>query len=212
MRFLAAVLFSVAVSMDGLAAGWAYGLARVVVPWYSRVVVNLITIAIVGMAMLGGAAFNRLFVTPRVPVILGTILLFVVGGGMAVRGWINGKPRVVLDPGGLLWTLRVRPLGLIIQVLRQPLDADVDHSGKITVGEAAILGLALAADAFGAGVGAGVTGYWPAITPLFAGLFQFAFFTAGLWAGQRPMPDRWQHCLQWLPGLIIVILGVIRMI
>ena len=54
---------------------------------------------------------------------------------------------------------RIRPLGLVVKILREPTVADTDTSGMIDIKEALLLGSALALDALGAGLGAAATGY-----------------------------------------------------
>src|SRR5699024_12801019 len=51
-------------------------------------------------------------------------------------------------------------------ILTRPDQADVDQSGSISISEAVILGIALALDAFGAGIGASIIGYSPILTTI----------------------------------------------
>ena len=59
----------------------------------------------------------------------------------------------------MVFTLELRKLGVVIQILRSPSKADMDNSGSISTQEAMWLGIALSLDAFGAGLGAALLGF-----------------------------------------------------
>ncbi len=80
------------------------------------------------------------------------------------------------------------------------------------MGEAAVLGLALALDGFGAGFGAAMAGYSPLVTGLLVALVKVAFVSLGQRAGRRLTAFALTRHLQVLPGLIILALGLMKFI
>ncbi|SFB26704.1 putative sporulation protein YtaF [Cohnella sp. OV330] len=108
-------------------------------------------------------------------------------------------------------TLELRVFGLIIQILRTPSVADVDRSGIITSGEALLLGIALSLDAFGAGIGAALVGFPAVPTAILIAAASGMFLWAGMRVGFLASGMRWVQRLTVLPGIILIIMGIFKL-
>lgn len=82
---LAMLLFAVAVSVDGLAAGFAEGLRGIRVPLGSLLVMNVVSAVVVFLSIGSGRA-TAAFFTPVVGRLMGGGLLIVLGAWMLLRG------------------------------------------------------------------------------------------------------------------------------
>src|SRR5699024_3833493 len=71
------------------------------------------------------------------------------------------------------------PFERFTSILSNPHKADKDKSGVISAGEAVILGIALAMDAFGAGFAAAILGHSVFITAISVGLMSAIFLYSG---------------------------------
>lgn len=111
----------------------------------------------------------------------------------------------------MVFTLELRKLGVVIQILRSPSKADMDNSGSISAQEAMWLGIALSLDAFGAGLGAALLGFPTLWTALVIALFSGAFLSLGMKVGLRFAAQRWMQKLSILPALLLMIMGVIKL-
>src|SRR5690625_6172975 len=93
-------------------------------------------------------------------------------------------------------------------VLSSPQSADKYKSGTISLGEAFVLGSALALDAFGAGLGASMLGYSPLVTSIsiavMSGIFVFTGMRIGYMLSSIKLLDR----LTYLPPIILICIGV----
>lgn len=96
----------------------------------------------------------------------------------------------------------------IKKLIRQPEEADLDHSGSINPNEAFFLGLALASDALGAGLGIGLAGFNIWLTSLLVGCSKFCLIILGLFWGQRSRGSIPLFPAQLLAGLILILLGL----
>lgn len=111
----------------------------------------------------------------------------------------------------LVWSLNLKPLGIIINILREPVKADFDNSGSINQFEALMLGLALALDAgWGPGLG-GRTGpvFFKPYISLIIGVMTLLFSGVGFYLGSLldgMLPGK----LEVMPGLVIMFLGFLR--
>lgn len=192
LSIAAAVLLAVAVSLDGLGAGLACGAGRVRIPLPSVLLMGAAAGGAVFVSMSAGALAGNLFSAALTRRLGGGLLIFF---GL----WLLGEAGRE-DKGGLLG------------MLRDPARADADRSGSISMGEAAVLGLALALDGFGAGFGAAMAGYSPLVTGLLVALVKVAFVSLGQRAGRRLTAFALTRHLQVLPGLIILALGLMKFI
>lgn len=205
MVWLSVIFVAIAVSFDALAIGITYGLNRITIPLWSRVVLSLVSGCTFFLTMLLGVLLERQL-EPRFTAVFGSVVFIAIGFYNLWRNYrVAQTPRVLIN-----WHIPV--LGLLIQVFQEPLSADTDHSKHITGAEALILGSALALDAVAAGFGAAVLALPILPTTLAVGLASFGFITQGLKAGvelaDAPRPH---YDWRWVPGAIILFLGIFKL-
>ncbi|MDD9265815.1 MntP/YtaF family protein [Paenibacillus sp. GCM10023248] len=108
--------------------------------------------------------------------------------------------------------IELKRFGLVIQILRTPSIADVDKSGNISASEATLLGLALSLDAFGAGIGAALIGFVPLLTASVISISSGSFIALGLRVGFRYAEMNWMKKLSILPGCVLILMGLLKML
>lgn len=213
------LLFAVAISIDGFSVGITYGLRGIRIGKLPLlIIVSISTFSIYLTTFLGTGLAAVL--DPKLGETIGSFILIGVGFWLIYNAFFNHysgikdrKSNKVSDDDNekILISLNIRPFGLIIKVFKEPVTADFDKSGTINNIEALFLGLALALDALGAGFGAGMTGFSNSITPLIIGFINLVFITGGSVIGNKLgniLPGRFEI----LPGLLIVILGMIKLL
>jgi putative sporulation protein YtaF len=111
-----------------------------------------------------------------------------------------------------LWKLAIKSLGITIQVIRNPMEFDIDKSGAIDTPESLLLGLALSVDAIGVGIGSALTGFYSPIIPFAIGFFQMVFLYIGTYLGDKvTMLNKInKKVLALLPGVLLIFLALIR--
>ncbi len=204
MQFWSSLLLAAAVSIDGLGAGFAYGVRNLYVPYLSLLIVSISSSLALLVAMFLGRTMASFFSAEIASLVGGGILILVgvyIIWGLFHEGGAGDAPP---HPGKGKTSLR----GL----LRDPEKADFDSSGSISSREAAILGLALAMDAFGAGFGAAMTGYSPLLTCLLVGLCKLVFVSGGVSLGKRYAEILDSRKASMLAGGVLILLGVINII
>jgi putative sporulation protein YtaF len=160
------------------------------------------------VSMLAGKAI-ALYFSPGIASHIGGVTLILVGLWM-ITGIFrdsNGK-QAVENP--TIAVLSIKPMGIIIQILRQPARADLDESGVINYREASFLGIALALDGLGAGIGASMAGFSLGITTLMVGLCEFWMVNAGLKMGTKLERSLFKEYTSVVSGLVLCLLGVSR--
>jgi len=201
---LTTVLFSLALSLDGLGVGLAYGLQQIRIRALSLTIICLSSAAAVTVSMLIGSAAAS-FLPARLAGAAGGLLLIAIGC------WIITQNLILRLVPERVYRFRLRGLGLAVSILKEPVGADLDRSGTIDPKEAALLGAALAMDALGAGFGAALSGFDPVWTPLLVAAGKFLLVSLGLVAGRYYAVSGLQGGLCLLPGGIILLLGLTKL-
>ncbi|MBW4082308.1 manganese efflux pump [Paenibacillus sp. S150] len=111
-----------------------------------------------------------------------------------------------------VFSLELRHLGVVIQILRTPSSADMDASGSISSMEAMVLGIALSLDAFGAGLGAALLGFSPVSTSLMIALFSGTFLLLGMKTGLRLSGSYWMKHAALFPALLLIAMGIMKLL
>lgn len=200
------LFFSLALSLDGFGVGLSYGMRKISIRPASFMIICLSSAVAVGFSMLLGtmiAHFLPLWLTN----VLGALILITVGAWVLLQNYI-----LYLIPERHTYSVRLPSLGLVVNILKEPGNADLDRSGVIDIKEALFLGMALAMDALGAGFGAALAGYSVIWTPVLVAVCKFVLVSAGLFGGRRFFAASLKNELTLLPGGIIMLLGLSRLI
>ncbi|HHX77260.1 MAG TPA: sporulation membrane protein YtaF [Firmicutes bacterium] len=205
MQFLSSFVLAVAVSFDGLGAGFAYGIRNLEIPFYSILTISLSSSLALLMSMLLGSTM-AIFFLPGIAQVIGGSILILVGGYIIKSAVFAGQAAAIEKPS------QGKFVGSIGGILREPERADFDNSGSISLKEAVFLGIALALDAFGAGFGAAMAGYSPLITCFFVGLCKLLFLGGGVYMGKHYRNSFAREKGSWLAGSVLILLGFLNII
>ena len=207
MRLVEVILLSAAISVDALGAGLTYGIRHIRVPVGAALLVAFTSLVGAAVSTLVGSTAGG-WLTPRLAAHIGGWILVAMGLWIGWEGIRDSRRNHVASGADLLLSLRVRPLGVMIQVMRCPEIADVDRSGQLGAGEAVLLGSALALDTFGAGLAAGLGGGSWFVVSMAVGLMTLCGFAGGTALGQR-VPEGWGGIwLRIAPGVILTVMGL----
>lgn len=213
MELLSYILFALALNLDSFGVGVSYGARQIKVPLLSLSIISLISMAAISISMLGGQillSFIPVYLAHR----FGGILLMIIGLWVLYQTRRSGqgtrKAGQEENSVNRMIKIHIRPLGLVIQILREPARADLDRSGVISPSEALVLGVALAMDAFGAGFAVSMLGFSIYLTALVVGLGHFFLAYLGLQAGRSITNCRIGRHLTVLPGCILITLGMFK--
>ncbi|HHW13731.1 MAG TPA: hypothetical protein GXX28_02185 [Firmicutes bacterium] len=185
--FWAAVVVAVAMSVDGLWEGLAFGLRRVRIGPRALLAISLIS---------GGCAW----------------LAMTVGGvvGRAVPG-----PAARWASAGLLLAIGVTMLydayvERSLAVASPPAPSGDEAPGEIGSGEAVLLGLVVAFDAGIAAFTLGLAGFASTAVPVLMGAAHWALVGLGNLLGVRRLIHSLTSRFVYLPGGLLVVLGLLR--
>jgi putative sporulation protein YtaF len=202
--WLQVLFLAAAVSFDSLAIGISYGMARIEIPFRARVLLSLISGVVFASAMLVGSGVREWLPTAAGNMVSG-LLLIIVG---AYTLWRANSPTETSQ----IIKVRIPGLGLIIQVFREPLRADLNNDRRLAIEEAVLLGVTLAFDSLAAGVGAAIIGLPLLETSTAVALVSFLLVSLGLGRGARAAHTIIDKRLHRIPGLLIMSMGVLKIL
>jgi putative sporulation protein YtaF len=215
MDLLAIFILALAVSLDGFIVGITYGLKKIKIGLLPILIISLAS----GMTVLASMTLGRLlasFLSSSGAEKIGGILLIFIGIWLLYQSIIeflhtNDNKDNNEDNPKEIFTFKIDSLGLIINILKEPVKADFDYSGAINNREALFLGIALALDAFGAGFAAAMTGYDSFVTAISVSSFNFILLTAGIYLGKQIQSTVLGDKIRLLPGIILILLGLSKL-
>lgn len=219
--WLSLLLVSLAISMDSVSVGLTYGLQRMKMPLPSLIVVSGCSFAVVYVVMLAGSSLT-IWLTPEIGRQIGAAVLIGMGLLTLWRLFAAGPASSggQEEPGGKAAAVQAEPertvlsqfrvFGLMIQILRDPSQADADRSGHIIGWEAVMLGLALSLDAFGAGISLTFLGYPPLLVSVCIAVMSAVLLRTGIALGGRVGSSAWLAKLTWLPPILLICIGVVK--
>lgn len=227
VSLLSLAVLVLAVSLDGFGVGLMYGLRRITIPFLSVMIISTCSGLMMLIAMLAGEGISQLL-SEQIASMIGAMILIVLGIWAVMNTLIKGHDKeeacqidqAQSDPPDLesenscrrLIQIEIRMFGLVIEVLKRPVTADMDRSGNISASEAILLGTALSLDAFGAGIGAAFIQLSPWMTPLIVVLTSGVFLLAGLRYGASCAKSSWTRSVSILPGLFLILIGIMKLL
>lgn len=217
MNIACLLILALAVSLDSFTVGITYGIRKVKIPIISIIIITLASAFMILFSMQIGALLSQL-ISPSISKWLGSFILILIGIWVIIQVIRKKNKEVEVNDKELrkqnkkVIRIEIKKIGLVIQILKTPMKADMDCSGIISPVEAILLGLALSLDAFGAGLGAALVGFEPIITAAIIAGMSGLFISIGLKTGFILSGVRWVKKLSILPGIIMIIIGVIKII
>ncbi|MCL4441849.1 MAG: sporulation membrane protein YtaF [Firmicutes bacterium] len=218
MHLLTIFFLAVSANLDNLGVALAYGTRGMKLPFLSNIVIALITSSGTLATMFLGQYIASYLLTAIIANYLGAGIILAAGFGVIIQSYREthylpsyneataGSPP--LGEASCLFTIHLCSLGILIQILRDPVQVDRDYSGIIDGKEAVVLGLALTLNNLATGFGAGVSGLSPVLTTAMVFLFSLLSCGAGAAIG-------WRYTSRWLgaktgiaAGLLLVLIGV----
>ncbi|WP_027414773.1 sporulation membrane protein YtaF [Aneurinibacillus terranovensis] len=216
LNIFSLLALALAVSLDGFGVGVTYGVRRIKIPVRSVVIITACSALIIYTSMHIGKWLAH-FLSPQATHVIGGVILIGIGLWAVFHTHSRQKDdeiekkRMDTEDERPVFAIEIKTLGLMIQILRQPTDADMDRSGTISSLEAMFLGLALSLDGFGAGIGAALIGYQPWFTALFIGCINCLFILSGLRLGFIYSDASWIKRMTYLPSMLLILCGVFKM-
>ena len=204
------IFFAIALSLDAFSAGFTYGLRKIKIPLLSYCVLICTSMLIVGISVFCGSAVSQ-FIPDVWSEKLGGIILVGIGLLWLIRLRKNKKDNNQQEEKvKKVWELRFASLAVIIKIFEEPVNADLDASGVISIQESFLLAVALSLDAVGAVFGASLAGSGGMLTVLLIPLFQQCLLSSGVYMGHSSSLGWLRSQGPLLAGMLLCMLGLLK--
>jgi putative sporulation protein YtaF len=206
VSWISSLVFAVTLSIDSFFAGSTYGMKNIKISWKSQLILTAAASLALMLSMTFGGIVEKIL-NPVVAKYFGALILSVIGLWSLISAFKdqnlkNGKKNIIAS-------FKIRPIGVVVKILREPALADADESGAIDPKEAVLLGAALALDSLGAGFGAAAAGFDIYLTTLFVALMSAFMLSIGIHIG-RKFPGFKSNKIKYVPGSLLITLALIK--
>jgi putative sporulation protein YtaF len=206
MDFLSVVLLAISSNLDNLGVGISYGMRKVRIPWQSNLLIAFIT----STGTLLSMTFGSLMSYAMDPAVASTVGAFIImGAGVWVIFLDRYQGRAGRERNGPVSIYDVpQSIARIFSFLKEPLRADLDASGTISLYEGTLLGLALTINNVSSGIGAGMAGVNAVATAVLVLILSLIMLSGGIVLGSS-------YAARWLGdkaglvgGLLLIMIGI----
>ncbi len=207
---LGIILLSLSLSLDSLGAGFTYGMKNIRIPILSGILFFLTSvICSLSATTLGHLLSNIL--PCHIGNLLSSLILLGLGLSMLISSIRESYSESSPKRKQIHWVWNI--LGLTITIVRHPAKGDFNASNTIDPLEAMFLGMALSLDAFGVGVGYGLSAATQAF-PFLIAVFHYLFLSLGQVIGKhlRRSVVGLDAIISYLPGILLIVLGLLHSI
>lgn len=196
---------STAASVDSFSAVLAYSAAGIRIPARSLWALGLISGGLLGGSILAGSCLGELNAAAQTA---GALLLILLGAIRLAGDWLRRFAARLAEQGP--YTFSAWDLRFILSVYLDPVQADTDRSGELTLREAVLLAVVLSLDgiATGLGVGPGLESAWQAVPVSM--LCSLLAVWAARFAGQR-LQKQAAAVPEGAGAALLILLGLFRL-
>ena len=200
-----AALLAASLSIDALAASFAYGCKKIKIPMLSVHIINAICTCIIGLSFLLGRLLLQ-----YIPQWLATGLAFSILFLIGITKLLDSITKSIIRKHTNLskeMNLSIFNFKLLMRLYANPEAVDVDISKSISPREAAVLAVSLSLDGLAVGFGAALIGINVWAVLVFTLVANFTALMLGGWLGNRAA-DKLRFNISWIAGVILIRLAV----
>ena len=205
-------LIAMAICIDSFALGIIYGVKKIKTPKIAILIINLISIAVLGLSVLSGHIVRQ-FISDFTASLISCMILITLGFFFIFEEYIKlliSKKSVDGFNKHQLVNFRIPKLGIIIDIALDVTKADLDVSGDIDMKEALYIGFILSIDSLGAGFGYAVGGMNVLYFLTFVFVINIISLSYGLMLGKKVRHYKKNLKISLLPGMILIAIGILK--
>jgi putative sporulation protein YtaF len=209
MDFLSVVLLAISSNLDNLGVGISYGTRQVKISWKVNLIIALMTSIGTLLSMTFGSYIAD-SLNPTFSSAVGSLII------MGAGGWVIFLDRHHGRLGGERGPVSIydvpQSIVRVLAFLKEPLRADLDASGTLSLYEGSLLGLALTINNVSSGIGAGMAGVNAVFTTILVFMLSIVMLSGGSLLGSS-FAARWLGDKAGLVGgILLIFIGLFEFI
>lgn len=198
----------VAVCLDSLAIGIAYGIREIKIPKLSLLMIDFVCTIFLFISMFLGGVVKKIL-PGNIPSIISFLILFSLGLYFILESLMN----VLIErqkKSDKKLEIKFSNVKIVIDVIVDCTKADMNNSGDIDIKEAIYLGTALSLDALGIGFGAAMGNINYIQVLIFSFIFNIFAIVLGLYVGGK-IVSKTEIDFSWISGAILIFLALCKL-
>ncbi len=204
------LLLALSISLDSLGIGISYGVKSIKIRKTALLII--IGLSILGLLLSWSIGQMLLvFISEVVAKIVSAGLLIIFGSVILLKANLDAKypPN---ESEKTIKKIRIKPLSIVISIIREPSASDFDKSGEIDNYEALYLGVALSIDAFSIGII--VSLFELSILPflLITAISNVGMLKIGEILGEKLEKMMDDRIIKLVSGAVMLIVGLVKLI
>ncbi|MFR8104065.1 MAG: sporulation membrane protein YtaF [Clostridia bacterium] len=216
------LLLATSVSIDSLGIGITYGLRNTRISSIAKVILFFISLTITTIAVLLGNILVS-FLPAIVTKIIGAVILCLMGIWILYQTFhekyskgeeVNSSKKVLTleQKKKKVHQFVLKSFGITIQIIKDPISSDLDHSQNIDAKEAIYLGIAMSIDSLCVGIGSTALGLNSFLFPFMVAIFQLIFLSLGRFLGTTVISSCRIPSYIWnmISGVLLFCIGISR--
>ncbi|WHH57708.1 sporulation membrane protein YtaF [Petroclostridium sp. X23] len=207
---MTALLLALSLSLDSFGIGISYGIKKIKVAKTALLIITMMSLGALSCSWLLGQAILSI-VSIHTTKILSALLLMSLGIFVFIQAFFDA-----LFPASeeekLIKKIKIKPLSIVVNIIREPSSSDIDHSGVIDIREAVYIGAALSIDSISVGIAAAAFQINLASIVIFTAVLNIILLKIGELIGKKFGNLVSQDKLKFASGTIIFILGILKLI
>jgi putative sporulation protein YtaF len=206
--FLTCFLLAISVSIDSFGIGIAYGLKNTKIANSSKILLFIISIIITLFSIKLGNYINKFFPI-IISKIIGIFILIFIGLWIIFEASNKCKTKKLKKKS---YNIFLKPFGITINIIKNPIESDLDNSNYIDIKESIYLGFALSLDALCVGIGSSIIGINLWLFPIMVATFQLIFISLGNFFSKKllnkfNMPE---NIWSIISGILLIFIGILK--
>lgn len=196
------IALALSVSVDAFGIGITYGLRKTKLSTSAKFILFFVSLAFVSLSVIFG--YFLIAILPEKIIKIISVILLVIMGLIIIYEALSKKEQKIFK-------IFLKPLGITIQIIRNPISSDLNNSKVIEKNEAIYLALALSLDSICVGITSTSFGLASLLFPILVPLFQFIFLNVGINLGKQIVKYNTSF-KKWniISGVILIIIGLLR--
>lgn len=211
---LNSVILALSASIDSLGVGITYGLKKTKIYFLAYIVLFFLSLTITSISISIGNVLTSFFST-NVTNKIGAILILGIGIFIIFQATLR-KNKIKKAPSlkHKEYNIFIKFLGITINIIKDPLNSDIDCSNAIDFKEAIFLSLALSFDSISIGFGASSIGINGFIFPVLISFFQVIFLSIGKIIGTKinNVSNIPNNIWNIISGILLICIGIIKLV
>lgn len=202
---LESLFIVLAICLDSLAIGIAYGMRKIKIPIKSLLVIDIVCTVVLSIAMFLGNIITKIL-PGNLPTIISFIILLCIGIYFLLEGISNS----FINKDKKKFEIKFSNIKIIIDVVVDCTKADLNKSGDIDLREGFYLGMALSLDSLGIGFGVALVSINYIQVLVFSFIFNMLIILLGLYFGKK-FVSKYKFNCSWVSGLILIFLALCKL-